>query len=209
MSEYEFTQDWFHWAPEVWKQLIPLLPEGETYGAAKRPVRRFLEIGSFEGRSTIWTVENMMRDGDTIDCIDTWEGGEEHGDQDMAAVEKRFDNNACAANGYYGGSRLVSKFKGTSTKSLARFLDDPSYTEYGYDFIYIDGSHVAKDVMTDACMAWPLLKKGGILVFDDYLWGEPLPLTHKPKIAIDCFTTLFAEELEFLHIGYQLIVRKK
>lgn len=203
MSEYEFTQDWFHWAPEVWKQLIPLLPEGETYGAADRPIRHFLEIGSFEGRSTVWTVENMMRDGDTITCIDTWEGGEEHAAIDMGTVEERFIHNMKILQAKKAFS--ISTRPGKSVDELATAIAD----DESYHFIYIDGSHVAKDVMTDACMAWPLLKKGGILVFDDYLWGEPVAILHKPKIAIDCFTTLFAEELEFLHIGYQLIVRKK
>ena len=50
MSDYKFTQDWFHWAPDLWKQLTPMLPEGETYGAADHGIRHFLEIGSFEGR---------------------------------------------------------------------------------------------------------------------------------------------------------------
>lgn len=199
MSEYEFTQDWFHWAPEVWKQLIPHLPKGHA----------FLEIGSFEGRSTVWIIENMMEDTLFIDCIDTWEGGEEHTEEQMSGVEARFDANTELAMRKFadenGARRWVTKFKGTSTFMLAQLLDEGR----GYSFIYIDGSHVAKDVMTDACMAWPLLKKGGILVFDDYLWGEPTTILHKPKIAIDYFTTLFAEELEFLHIGYQLIVRKK
>lgn len=54
---YQFTQDWFQWAPSVWEQLIPHLPERKN----------FLEIGSFEGRSAVWTIENMMEDGGEID----------------------------------------------------------------------------------------------------------------------------------------------
>jgi predicted O-methyltransferase YrrM len=59
MSDYQFTKDWFNWAPEVWSQLIPML-SGE---AGKR---NFLEIGSFEGRSSVWIAENMMQDGDHL-----------------------------------------------------------------------------------------------------------------------------------------------
>jgi predicted O-methyltransferase YrrM len=199
MTDYKFTQDWFHWAPEVWEQLIPLLPERKA----------FLEIGSFEGRSTVWIVENMADEGSHIDCIDTWQGGEEHSEEDMASVEARFDENVRQVNGYYRASRLVSKFKGTSTQWLARFLDSPGCTDHEYDFIYIDGSHIAKDVLTDACMAWPLLKKGGLMVFDDYMWGNPRDILHRPKIAVDAFTTMFAEELDIVHMGYQFVVRKK
>ena len=78
-----------------------------------------------------------------------------------------------------------------------------------FDFIYIDGSHIAKDVLTDACMAWPLLKPKGLMVFDDYMWGSPRDILHRPKLAIDAFTNLFAEEAEIIHAGYQLVVRKK
>jgi predicted O-methyltransferase YrrM len=199
MSEYQFTKDWFNWAPQVWEQLIPLLPER----------RDFLEIGSFEGRSMVWIVENMMVDGSEIRCIDTWEGGEEHSAEDMAAVEARFNENAIQINGYYGGSRLVSKYKGTSVQHLAHWLVEDPKDHPAFDFIYIDGSHTAPDVLTDACMAWPLLKPEGLMVFDDYLWGNPRDALHRPKIAIDAFTNIFGETAEIVHVGYQLVVRKK
>ena len=221
MSEYQFTKDWFHWAPEVWTQLIPMLPERKA----------FLEIGSFEGRSTVWIVENMMNPGDWIDCVDTWRGGEEHSIADMYDVEARFDHNIIKAldcssaihrsrEGSWGHTRFagpgsdaennrVYKYKSTSTEFLGRKLAHWIDGKNLYDFIYIDGSHIAKDVLTDACMAWPLLKPTGIMVFDDYMWGNPRDILHRPKPAIDAFTNIFAEEVDIVHVGYQLVVRKK
>jgi len=198
MSEYQFTKDWFNWAPQVWEQLIPHLP-GEAGG------RRFLEIGSFEGRSTVWIMENMMQQGDYLLCIDTWEGGEEHGDEDMDAVFNRFRANVQAAR-EKTGIKSVGHSREASTKGLAEELTEWAGT---YDFIYIDGSHIAKDVLTDACMAWPLLKPKGLMVFDDYMWGNPRDILHRPKPAIDAFCNIFAEEAEIVHVGYQLVVRKK
>lgn len=204
MSEYQFTTDWFNWAPPLWKMLKESLPDGETYGAADHGVRDFLEIGSYEGRSTIWTIENMMRDGDTITCIDTWEGGEEHDPNAMDSVWNRFVANTEVVREKFP-KRYFQAAKGLSTDGLYD-LGDSSQT---FHFIYIDGSHIAKDVLTDACMAWPLLVKGGIMVFDDYLWGNPRDILHRPKPAIDAFTNIFAEELDVLHVGYQLAVKKK
>ena len=196
MSEYQFTKDWFGWAPPVWEQLIPML-SGE---AGKR---QFLEVGSFEGRSTVWTMENMMQEGDYIYCIDTWEGGEEHGAEDMQAVFERFKANTAIAK---DKAKVVRGFAmDTSTTELASIIQGGTQ----YDFIYIDGSHIAKDVLTDACMAWPLLKPKGIMVFDDYVWGNPRDILHRPKVAIDAFVNIFAEEVEVIHVGYQLVVRKK
>ena len=204
MSEYQFTKDWFGWAPPVWEQLIPMLP-GEP------GKRTFLEIGSFEGRSMVWIAENMMQPGDFIICVDTWCGGEEHSAEDMAAVEARFDHNLQLLHRNqlvdHDNDISIDKVKSTSIVALATFLSDGGSGTY--DFIYIDGSHIAKDVLTDACMAWPLLKPKGIMVFDDYMWGNPRDILHRPKPAIDAFTNIFAEEAEIIHVGYQLIVRKK
>ena len=200
MTEYQFTKDWFNWAPEVWNQLTPTLS-----GIAGH--REFLEIGSFEGRSSIWIAENMMQEGDHLRCIDTWEGGEEHGEENMSEVEDRFRHNLIVATEKLPRRRIF-QLKGTSIQRLAELQVHPS--EQSFDFIYIDGSHKAKDVLTDACMAWPLLKPKGVMVFDDYLWTpNARDILHRPKLAIDVFTNLFAEEVEFVHIGYQLIVRKK
>ena len=203
MTEYKFTQDWFHWAPEVWTQLIPLLPDR----IGKRG-REFLEIGSFEGRSMVWIVENMMQEGDSLCCIDTWAGGEEHTNGEMDGAEGLFDYNLDRVQEKFP-ERYVYKYKGTSVQQLAHWLVEEPDDNMDIDFIYIDGSHIARDVLTDGCMAWPLLKQGGIMVFDDYMWGEPRDILHRPKPAIDAFVNIFAEEVDMVHMGYQLIVRKK
>lgn len=191
---YEFTQDWFHWAPALLTELVPQLPGR----------KEFLEIGSFEGRSTVWLVENMLEDGGTITCVDTWEGGEEHGFSVMENAEERFDRNMARLAERFPARDLV-KFKSPSLGAMISLADN----NYLHDFIYIDGSHTAPDVLTDAILAWPLLKKGGIIVFDDYLWGDPRNILHRPKLAIDSFINIFAEQLEVLHLGYQCALRKR
>lgn len=191
---YEFTQHWFQWGEQVWPQLIP-------YMAGRKGC---LEIGSFEGRATVWMAENILEGQSYITCIDTWQGGEEHADLDMGSVEKRFDHNMNVLKAKYP-NLYIDKMKFKSTKALAHLLDRRIST---YDFIYVDGSHVAQDVLTDACMAWPLLNKGGLMVFDDYLWGNPANPLHNPKMAIDAFVTMFGEQIQVMHVGYQFVVRK-
>lgn len=194
MSEYQFTKDWFQWAPPVWEQIIPHLPDRKD----------FLEIGSFEGRSMVWTVENMMEDGGKIVCVDTWEGGEEHLNNEMDGAEERFDKNRETVIQKFP-ERRVTKWKGTSINMLSTLIG----SKKEFDFIYIDGSHIAKDVLTDACMSWPMLKHLGFMVFDDYLWRpQGFSTIQRPKIAVDTFVNLFENELMVTHCGYQLIVRK-
>ena len=189
-KDYKYTQDWFHWAPEIWEKLIPLLPAR----------KRFLELGSFEGRSTVWTVENMMEDGGEIVCVDTWEGGEEHS-QDFDVVADNFNNNMYVLERKFPDRRVV-KVVNNTYEALKK-------VQGTFDFIYIDASHIAKDVLTDACLSWPLLNAGGVMVFDDYMWGPPANLLHRPKIAVDAFSDMFIETLDVVHIGMQYIVKKK
>ena len=192
--QYEFTRNWFDWAPPVWTRMIPHLPAR----------RNFLEIGSFEGRSAVWIIEHMLEDGGELYCIDTWEGGAEHTPEDMEGTEARFHRNIQAVRETFP-ERKVSKLKGLSTQWIPSLICE----KLEFDFIYIDGSHLAKDVITDACMSWPLLKKGGFMVFDDYAWKpEGFALLQRPKVAIDAFVNMFEDELHIAHSGYQLIVRK-
>lgn len=195
MSDYDFTQQWFAAGEQLWPTLINQLPDRKN----------FLEIGSFEGRSTVWTVENMMEDGGELIAIDTWGGGEEHGSLNMSAAEELFNKNICTLGTKFP-KRIVYKWKETSVSGLSSLIKDGALGKF--DFIYIDGSHIAKDVLTDACMSWPLLKPDGIMVFDDYMWGDVRDALHRPKTAIDAFVNIFAEHLQFMAIGYQLVVRK-
>lgn len=49
-----------------------------------------------------------------------------------------------------------------SPQALKRFAPET------FDWIYVDGLHDYDGVMVDFWAAWPLLKKGGVMVFDDY-----------------------------------------
>ena len=193
-DKYQYTKDWFAWAPKVWEQLIPHLPERKN----------FLEIGSFEGRSAVWITQNMMEDGGELVCIDTWEGGSEHVNGEMNGAESRFKHNIDLIMGNFV-DRKIQPIKSTSVEALGGLIAQKKQ----FDFIYIDGSHLAKDVLTDACMAWPMLKSKGFMVFDDYMWKPPgFTINQRPKSAVDVFVNMFEDELLIAHLGYQLIARK-
>lgn len=194
MGDYQYTKDWFGLAPQIWPQLIPHLPGRKN----------FLEIGSFEGRSAVWIAQNMMEDGGELICIDTWEGGEEHVNGEMVGSEERFKNNTDLVMGNFVDRKIIP-IKSTSVEALGNLIAQNKQ----FDFIYIDGSHVAKDVLTDACMSWPLLKQNGFMAFDDYLWKpEGFTINKRPKVAIDTFVNIFEDEISISFSGYQFIIRK-
>jgi predicted O-methyltransferase YrrM len=97
--------------------------------------------------------------------------------------------------------------QGYSHVELAKLLVG-GYTDY-FDFIYIDGSHESPDVLCDAVLAFKLLKLGGVMVFDDYIWHhEDRDLYRCPKMAIDSFATIYWRKLEITTSPSQLIVQK-
>lgn len=64
----------------------------------------------------------------------------------------------------------VASNSSTPRPSAATAAEPTSVQQF--DLIYIDGSHMRVDVMMDAVLAWPLLKAGGVMVFDDYEWDR-------------------------------------
>ncbi len=196
MSEaLAFTNTWF--GPRiaaVWEKLFQ----------ARQPDRA-LEVGCFEGASTCHMVRRFARNHPLeLHCVDTWTGGPEHQpgapfETDMREVEARFDRNTRIAREGAGHPVELVKHRGASDLRLAELLvgKGPGY----FDFIYIDGSHRAADVLCDAVLGFRLLKVGGIIAFDDYLWREPrvpLDLLHGPKLAVDAFSTLHLDRLRAL-----------
>lgn len=152
----KFTVDWHSHNIPLWRQIL------DRYKG--QPDVRALEIGSFEGRSTVWLLENILTHPTArIDCVDTFEGSAEHVlmDLDLVGLLKRFLSNTEPYR------EKVSVFRGASQHVLR-----DGWRELGpYDVIYIDGSHKTADVLEDAVLSFRLLKVGGLMIFDDYAWN--------------------------------------
>jgi predicted O-methyltransferase YrrM len=113
---------------------------------------RMLEIGSYEGRSAVWFLENILTHPTArIVCVDLFT---------RLPFELRFDHNIRIS----GVGDKVTKMKGRSETVLSSLLLDH------FDIIYVDGSHRATGVLMDAMLSWYALKNGGVMIFDDYLW---------------------------------------
>lgn len=160
----------------------------------------FLEIGSFEGRSSCWFYDNYINNSQnsTLTCVDTWEGSMEHHQMHKDSIWDTFNFNIKE----YDKSKIIVK-KGKSRDILK------TLNENYYDFIYVDGSHTTRDVLEDAVLSFDLLKKDGILTFDDYLWQEYQDPVLNPKIGIDSFLSSYRNELQIIEYGYQVSIMKK
>ncbi len=140
-DDKEFTKLWHDNAIGMWEKWL----------TGRKP-KRALEIGSFEGASAIWLLDFFS--GLKITCVDTFSPGF---DDVTGEYEQRFDRNVLEY-----GNRVI-KLKGKSTDVLKSFSSRSKY-----DLIYIDGDHTYEGVKADIELAYPLLKAGGVMIFDDY-----------------------------------------
>jgi len=177
----KFTEDWFSHNIPNFEKCMAVIPERKL----------FLEIGAFEGRATCWLLENGLTDKGSIVCVDSFSG------IGMHAAEASFWSNT---NETKSIEQKVSLMRHTSYKALADLIE----IKCMFDFIYVDGGHAPDVALTDACMAWGLLKPQGVMLFDDYQYP------HEPtKVGIDAFLAGFAGHYDIIVNNYQLAVQKK
>ncbi len=215
-SAPQFSENWFEHNIPHWEHWL-----GAFRG---KQGLRVLEIGSFEGRSTLWLCEQILSADDCrIDCVDLFTQDPVYGD-----YHARFRRNTAAH------AHKIREYAGYSFDALRRVEGD-------YDIVYIDGWHSAFGALADGVMSWPLLKVGGVMIFDDYLWVPPKlgpppkpgkwakkwakyqgrdwkheaflkqidsVATETPKLGIDGMLATLAGYYELLGVSNQLAVRK-
>ncbi len=198
----QFTSDWFSLNIPIWNKYKDFF--------YNKPNIKCLEIGSFEGRSIIYVAENFCNGNQSyIDALDTWEGSIEHAQIYKENLYDRFIGNV---NKYILEGR-INVYKNYSLNTLIQFVQEVKLgSKDKYDFIYIDGSHTAKDVLIDAVLSWELLKINGIMIFDDYAWYEHYRESSRdemtPRPAIDGFLASYKGAYNILHKEDQVHILK-
>lgn len=194
---YEFSTDWFSYNVKNWDKYKTFFKENS----------QCLEIGAFEGRSTLYIAQNFCNSKNSKTyVIDTWEwpiaGYTPKEQKDFFTV---FEHNL---KDYIRNKRVVP-IKGESRKILPSLTYEILQNKLQkFDFVYIDGSHLAKDCMFDMILSWEMLKVNSIMIIDDYEWKRFKEPELTPKPAIDGFLASYKGNYEILHKGYQVHLKK-
>lgn len=179
MNSPIWTNSWACQHYELWKKLLSRFVGVESHA---------LEIGCHEGRSSCFFTANILcHEKSTLTCVDPF----------LMGSKERFHHNIKAL-------KCDAKIRLVESKSDAADLWSNAWS-----FIYIDGDHCAKAALFDAVRSWGALKKGGLMIWDDYKWRiNELPRRDCPKLGIDMFLQICEKEMKILHIGNQVIVEK-
>jgi hypothetical protein len=151
-------------------------------------IRNYLELGSWEGQSL--ALAGWLFPEAKLTAVD-W-----------------FTNPQAVSNYNHNTSSFkerLTSIKGTSWEVLAKWAAEGHEK---FDVIYIDSDHRFDGVLLDSALAWQLLKVGGYVVWDDYLWEEPQvkPLYAKP--ALDAFLRTRKPFYDIVFADWQICARK-
>ena len=207
-TPYTFTKDYFQYSEYNWWHVVHrwYMDSNRPYKAKRKEECRVLEIGSFEGSSTVWFIENLVKNYNCeLHCVDRWleinpkDDATPDGEASMVGAEGRFDSNVDIACDLHltqeQKDQKLFVWKGDSSSQLVEITKQ--YGERSFDIIYIDGSHDQNQVMIDAMMSYKLLDYGGMIVFDDYtLYSGP---GQNLKSCIDVFYLLNQDMLQPLY----------
>jgi SAM-dependent methyltransferase len=188
--KYKFSVQWSKSATYYWNNIFK---EFKLYNKKIN----ILEIGSFEGFSTLFFLENLKKSN--ITCVDTWKNYYENNSVNFKNIEKIFDKNT------YPFKKRILKFKMSSNKFFNK-----NYNK-NYDLIYVDGDHYFKNVYHDLENSYKVLSNNGIMIIDDFLTYNFYKnnLNENPFGAIITFLNKYKNNIEIILITNQIIIKKK
>jgi predicted O-methyltransferase YrrM len=182
-----------------------------------------LEVGTFAGMSVIGMLKYLPNA--FAYTIDSWknysEKTRENTDIDILKnieqlnVEQVFYQNVEKA----GMKDRIKALKGDSSQILLNLIAESPVTHkdkngvshmiWGFDFIYVDASHLCLDCFVDCLLSWKLLKKGGIMGIDDYMYNVGYRnVLEIPFEGVNRFLEKIEGQYKVLNKGYRLFIQK-
>jgi len=159
-------------------------------------VETALEIGCFEGLTTNYICDNILKEGGRVICIDPLTDEYLPGHKDNEMFKGQYE-------------RFIRNTKGRPVELIRKKSVDayPQLKDLRFGFIYVDGDHTESGVYSDAVLYWNLLldspkRQGGYMLFDDYGQSE------ETKLGIDRFLETQKGNFDLLIKDYQVLIRR-
>ena len=188
IKEKSFSNKWFLNNFDIFSFFLP---------QDKNSKFNYLEVGCFEGLSSFFVLsEYKAVDATLLDIWDMPNPNSKTLSHNFHSIENTFDDNLSRFN--------FTKIKDDSVVAMRKLFKQNK----SFDFIYIDGSHNGEDILSDAIEAFKILKKEGLIFFDDFLQYDKNRALQSYE-GIEKFLTLYSSYLKIEYFQNNLVVRKK
>ena len=184
-KKYKYTKRWFL-VSEIKKNFNKFFQKDKIY--------KILEIGSYEGLSSVYFADNLLNDkSSSMICVEPFLSidNNDHVERLDTETEKTFLHNISK-------SKNNSRITFVKSKSRDFFIKNRET----YNFIYIDGCHIPEVMVSDLKEAYKILDKDGIIWIDDYGAGA-IRYT-----VIDEQLKQYGSKIRIIHKGYQIAFTK-
>ena len=188
IKEKNFSNKWFLNNFDIFNFFLP---------KEKNSKFDYLEVGCFEGLSSFFVLSEYKAVNAIL--LDIWDMPNPNSktlSHNFNSIEKAFDNNLSGFN--------FTKIKDDSVVTMRKLFKQNK----SFDFIYIDGSHNGEDILSDAIEAFKILKKEGLIFFDDFLQYDKNRALQSYD-GIEKFLNLYSNYLKIEYFQNNLVVRKK
>ena len=188
IKEKNFSNKWFLNNFDIFNFFLP---------KEKNSKFDYLEVGCFEGLSSFFVLSEYKAVNAIL--LDIWDMPNPNSktlSHNFNSIEEAFDNNLSGFN--------FTKIKDDSVVAMRKLFKQNK----SFDFIYIDGSHNGEDILSDAIEAFKIVKKEGLIFFDDFLQYDKNRALQSYD-GIEKFLTLYNNYLKIEYFQNNLVVRKK
>ena len=156
----------------------------------------YLEIGSWEGSSASYVLNNFKTK--KVICVDIWD---KYDDEYREENLQRFESFKSNLNEF---KERFSFFKNTSDEYFTN-------SNERFDIIYIDGWHEAPQVYKDLNNSWNSLNINGLIICDDYFYGN-IKLNNSSNLPANAINQFLSEKKDSLNIvcvnNTQIFIKK-
>lgn len=148
-QQYQFTNNWFGANHQLFVTHLTKFNDQKI---------NVLEVGSFEGRSTTWMIDNILG----------------HPESTLLSIDPFLTDDPTSPVDTTTYDRFIHNLSESLYPSKVTHLQDtgenvyPTLTKDSYNICYIDACHLPWHILHDMCNVWNLTKVGGIVICDDF-----------------------------------------
>lgn len=199
--EYKGMYNWTNDLPEgSLNDFLNIISYFNSTHNSFNKTNKILEIGTYTGISLINMVKHIPYSVGY--GIDKWENYEEND------LLNNIYNLKVMESLYYnidveGLKERITIIKGSSHDVLIELIRNNER----FDFIYVDGSHLAFDCYLDLVLSWELLSIKGIIAIDDYLYKKN-SIIESPFESVNHFLKLYEGKYNILLKNYRVFLEK-